>query len=148
MRVICRHGHFAFYPRTSTDVSRFADYWRITLTRVEDYFTFPALATLPRYSFAGKSYLNLTAVKTYEGRHPWDVMRENGFVYHIASQALFQKNLIAVSVNPVLSQGFWVPPTALVQPGSRDKTGQIILSYSGEYNLHFAELKISEFSYV
>ncbi len=147
MRIVCRHGHIAFYPRYAVEISQFVEYWGVSLIRVDDYFTFAPLAELDRFSLAGLAYGNLTANTTYEGRNPWDVMRENEFVYHIGSSVLLPKSSIAIQVDPTLSSGFWVPATTLVQPGSRNRAGNQILSYSGEYNNHFAELKVSEYSY-
>lgn len=147
MRLVVRSGHFAFYPRTATDVARFCNYYGATLVSVEDYFTFPALEDLKRYSIFGKPYGLLPATKTFEGQNPWDVMKANGFVYSLGVETLVSKESITVVVNPTLMNFYMDLSTALVQPGSRDTTGQQILSYAAEFVLGMHQLKVTEFKY-
>lgn len=147
MRVLCRHGHFAFYPSKTSDIARFSNYFDEELVRDGDFYTFPLLKQAPRYSIAGKPYLTLPALKTYEGRAPWDVLRENGFVYHILSGLLVPKASITILINPPLAGFYFLAQSPLIQPGSRNTLGQQILSYDGEFFQDTVQLKVREFSY-
>jgi hypothetical protein len=146
MRVLCRHGHFSFYPRQTSDLAKFAQMFGLTLEREEDYFTFSTLKAAGKYSLAGKPYVNLPALETYEG-NPWDVMRENNFVYHLGLDVLVPKQSI-VSIGELISKGFfYVFSGPILQPGSRTITGDQIMSYSGEFYDDRFYLRILEFAY-
>jgi hypothetical protein len=145
MRVVCRHGHFAFYPKRVSDIARFCYQYNTVLIREEDYYTFPELQGLENYSLEGKSFLNLPALVTFQGKNPWDVMKANGFVFHIASQILLPKSAIAIPIRCPLTGYFFVSPSPLIQPGSRNEAGIQILSYDGEYMENLIQLRISEF---
>ncbi len=146
MRVLCRHGHFAFYPRRSTDLARFISIFGVTLEREEDFYTFPELAGAPHYSIVGADFLGLPAVATFEGK-PWEVMRENGFVYHLAGSALLPKASVMVSVNLTQNGYYFLAQTPLIQPGSRNPTSPQILSYDGEFLQDSFRLKVSNYAY-
>ncbi len=147
MRVVCRHGHFAFYPRRAGDINSFAQAFDVELEREEDYFTFSGLAGAPKYSLAAKPYLNLLpATTTYEGA-PWDVMRENNFVYNIALGILVPK-LSIIGIADITQHGFfYVCNVPLLQPGVRTLLGRQIMSYSGEFYEERFYLRIAEFAY-
>lgn len=147
MRVLCRHGHFAFYPRNETEVGSFVDYYKEPLVRVGDFYTFPALQNIPDFSIKLLPVGNLPAVKNFEGR-PWDVMRENGFVYSLALKLLVPKAAIPIVVDPKISNYYWLGQTPLLQPGSRNLLGQQILSYDAEYIDSIFQLRILEMSFV
>lgn len=146
MRVICRSGHLGFYPNTAGEIARFANFFKVRMKREEDYFTFEGLYGAPKYSLLGKQYLNLPATKTAEG-HPWDVMRENGFVYHIGLGVLVPKATILGLIELPLVGFYYRAGGALLQPGTRSTTGNQIMSYSGEYIENGASLRVSEYSY-
>lgn len=146
MRVLCRHGHFAFYPRNASEIAKFSNYFNVTLKRENDYFTFSSLFGAKNYSILGKPYLNLPAVKTFEGL-PWYVMKANGFVYDISLGVLIPK-LSVISVIELPLVGFYFRAGgSLIQPGSRTLTGQQILSYSGEFVDQGLSLNVVEFDY-
>lgn len=146
MRVVCRHGHFAFYPRRSSDIYQFATSFDVELVREEDYFTFDALAGADKYSILGKPYLNLPALKTYEG-NPWDVLRENDYVYSL-SLGLIVPKLSILGIAEISQQSFYyVTNVPLLQPGVRTVLGQQILSYSGEFYDDKFYFRILEFDY-
>lgn len=148
MRILVRHGHFAFFPVKAEDMARFSNYFGQDFVRDGDFYTFPLLKEAPRYSLAAKLYLNLPALTTYEGRGPWEVMRENDFVYNVATGLLVPKLAITGVLTLPLADTFFLCPTPLLQPGTRDVSGQQILSYDGEFNLNTFQLKILEISYV
>lgn len=146
MRVLCRHGHFAFYPRKSSDIGRFSETYGLDLERQDDFYTFPKLVDAPKYSLTGKPYINLPALSTFEG-DPWDVMAENDFVYHIGFETIVPK-LTIVSIIELTPVGlYFMFDGTLIQPGSRTLTGQQILSYSGEIFEDKIQLRVLEFSY-
>ena len=146
MRILCRHGHFAFYPKKASDIARFSNYFSVSLKREQDYYTFAGLYQAPKYSLLGKIYLNLPAIETYEG-NPWEVMKENNFVYHLGLGVLVPKlSIVGMAELPLVGFHF-LGGGALVQPGVRSLTGQQILSYSGEFIEEGYSLRITEFSY-
>lgn len=146
MRVLCRHGHFAFYPRGSSDINRFAQSFGLELEREDDYFTFPKLIGAKDYSLTGKLYLNLPALKTFHGK-PWEVMKENDFVYSLALGLIVPK-LTIVGLADITQKGFYyVCNTPLLQPGARTVLGRQILSYSGEFFEDKFYLRVMEFDY-
>lgn len=146
MRVLCRHGHFAFYPRTAADISKFSNFFDVTLKRERDYYTFSGLYGAKNYSLALKPYLNLPALKTYEGE-PWEVMKENNFVYSLTLGLIVPKLAIISLVELPLIGFYYRAGGSLLQPGSRTKLGRQILSYSGEFVGEGYSLNVSEFDY-
>jgi hypothetical protein len=146
MRVLCRSGHFAFYPRKTSDISRFSNYFDLTLERERDYFTFSRLREAPKYSIVGKPFLNLPAIKTFSGL-PWEVMKANNFVYHIATGLIVPKNSILGVIDLKQVGYYFLAESALVQPGMRIRTGQQILSYSGEFVEEGYQLRVLEYTY-
>lgn len=148
MRVLCRHGHFAFYPRYAGDIARFTKYYDITLQRDGDFFTFPPLVKAPRYSIALTPYINIPAVKTFEGQAPWEVFRENGFVYHMQTGLIIPKLSVITLVDlPQSNYCYMLPPNKLLQPGTYLYTGQQVLSYDAEFVQDTFTLRISEVSF-
>jgi hypothetical protein len=146
MRVICRHGHFAFYPRRASDIYTFATSFNVELEREQDYFTFSGLVGAEEYSLLGKTYLDLPAIKTYQGR-PWEVMKANDFIYNMSLETIVPKSSI-VGVTELTQKGlFYVCNVPLLQPGVRTVLGRQILSYSGEFSEDKFYLRILEFSY-
>jgi hypothetical protein len=146
MRVLCRHGHFSFYPRQSGDINRFAQSFGVTLKREEDYYTFERLQGAPKYSLLGKLYINLPALTTFEG-NPWDVMRENNFVYNVQLGLIVPKLSVLGLVELTQSGYFFMANVPLLQPGVRTILGRQIMSYSGEFYDDRFYLRILEFDY-
>ncbi len=145
MRVLCRHGHIALYPRRASDVNTFAASFGVEIEREEDYYTFSGLIDAPEYSLKGSPYLDLPATITFQGK-PWDVMKENNFLYNIALKKLVPKASI-VAITEITQKGlFYVCNTSILQPGVRTRSGDQILSYSGEFYEDKFYLRITEFS--
>lgn len=147
MRVIVRHGHFTFYPRDSEDVARFTQYFQTELVPEDDYFTFPALKGLPRYSIAPKPFGNLPAVVTYEGRRAWDVMRENEFVYDVTTELLVPALAVVHLASLAQATYYWVVQRTLLQPGAILPTGQRLLSYDAEFLQDWQQLRLRSVGY-
>ncbi len=142
MIVHCRHGFFEYYPQRRTDLKRFERLQRVKLVPERDYFTFEGLAGLPRFSLQGSLYKNLPAFATYEGHDAAEVMRENGFVYHLATDLLIPKELVLSIVTIPLTQDCAIASSCFVQPGSLIQTGQRLVSYEGEIDLDVQRLYI------
>ncbi len=137
------NGFIKFYPQEPEDLVKFARLFKIDLVREYDYFTFEALAGLPRYSIAGMMFGNIIAVKTYEGRDASDVMLKNGFVYSFSLKALVPMLTLPNSVAIKESLWYGVTPAAFLQPGARvDGSTQRILSYSGWLSLDYQKLYV------
>lgn len=133
MKVVCRHGHFAFYPEAPDDIGRFETLFKMVLKAERDYYTFEALAGLPRWSQILKTYGNLPAIKTFEGEHPWEVMKANRFVYSLTLELLVPLATAVGRANIFRSQFYDFCAASLIQPGSivtGYKPG-IILDYQG-----------------
>lgn len=145
MRVLCRHGHFAFYPVDADEVGRFTTYFGIELEQDRDFYTFPKLAGAPGYSLRVLPYLGTPATATYAGE-PWEVMRENGFVYSLQTKLLVPK-LSIVSVVDFPQTGYFFKVNGFVQPGSRTILGRQVLGYDGEFVQSTFQLRISRLSY-
>lgn len=135
------NGFIKYYPQEREDLIRFKSIFGIDLYREDDYFTFENLIGIPRYSIAGMPYAGILAVKTYEGRHASDVMRENGFVYNLELEAIVPMLALPNSVNMVETLNYATTPKAFIQPGARlDGRTTRILSYSAWLSLDFQKL--------
>lgn len=146
MRVVVRHGHFAFYPLKRSDALHFQRVFKLPLFAEDDYYTLEALVGLPRWSQIGALYGGLPAVVTYEGRKPWEVMRENGFVYSLAYETLVPRLTVTDSLAIPQSRDYAVAPKPLIQPGAILTQGLFpgdrILGYQGDLDLDTQRLYI------
>lgn len=147
MRVLCRNGHFAFYPQRSTELFFFCSAFNLTLVRDRDFYTFSAIAGAPRYSLKGKSYLGVVPDFSVEGEGPWEVFRENGFVYSLATSTLVKKSTISVNITPLFDGQVYIGETPLIQPGSKNTLGRVVDSYDAVYDTALNVLKVMEFEY-
>lgn len=127
-------------------MSRFSNYFDVTLKRERDYYTFDGLYGADSYSLLGKPFLNLPAIKTFEGL-PWEVMKENDFVYNLTLGLIVPKLSVIGIVDLPLVGFFYRAGGSLIQPGTRTLLGRQILSYSGEFVSEGYSLNISEFAY-
>lgn len=147
MRVLCRHGHFSFYPKTPDDIGLFNRVFDVELEPDSDFWTFPFLVDAPRYSLTVKPWLGVPAIATYEGRGPWEVMRENDFVYNISLGLVVPKLTIVQTVELPGSGYYFRAPAQLIQPGARDGSGQQVLSYDAEFEQGYQRLKVLGYDY-
>jgi hypothetical protein len=147
MRILCRHGHYSFYPRTVSDIARFSSFYNQELVRVNDYYTFPFLKELESYSLKGLPYKNLAATATYEG-NPWEVMRENGFVYSLALKTLVPKASVNFVLNTPKTGFYFTSEIPMIQAGSLNALGIQLLSYDAEYHFDINKLRVRGFDYV
>jgi hypothetical protein len=115
------------------------------LVAERDYYTFEGLKDAPSYSLTLSPYLNLPAIKTFEGE-PWEVMRENDFVYSLSLEILVPKlSIIGLADLPLV--GYVFRGGTILQPGTRNLLGQQILSYDGEYIDEAYGLRLSGYEY-
>ena len=142
MKVICRHGHFAFYPEYKKEVSRFKTLFKVPLYAEDDYFTFESLLDLPRWSQILVPYGDLVGLVNYEARYPWQVMKQNSFVYSLALETLVPRVSITQMVSLPQTEDCIVAPKTLIQPGSIMSSGNVLLGYQGELDLNFQKLYI------
>lgn len=148
MRIVCRNGHYAFYPYTSAELARFCTKYSAVLSPEEDYYTFEGLLAAPRFSLAGLPWMNLLpAIKTYEGRHAWDVMRENDFVFSLQLKKVVPKLSIVGAYDNFRTAYYWRAMTILPQAGYRDGTGQQVLSFDAIHDVGLSETRILSVSY-
>lgn len=146
MRILCRHGHFAFYPKNENEIYRFENLFDEEIVRVDDFYTFDFLSEAPDYSLIGKNYLGLPAVAGFEG-NPWDVMEANGFVYNVALGLVVPKTTILTVVSIDISESFYTTENPFIQPGSLNVDGSRILSYDANYSVDTSQLRIFEVQY-
>lgn len=142
MKVICRHGHFAFYPTDRREVIRFEKVFALRLYAEDDYFTLSGLVGLPRWSQIARTYGTLPAVATYEGRNAWEVMAANEFVYSLVTGLLVPQAAIIDTVRLRQTQECALAPKPLVQPGSVLEEGGRLLGYDGDLDLTYQKLYI------
>lgn len=142
MKVVCRHGHFAFYPSLKEDVIRFQRLFKLPLYNVDDYYTFLGLSNIPRWSQVARPFGNIPALVTYEGRKPWDVMKANDFVYSLATGLLVPRGTIIgqAKVRQTLDCSIYDRP--LLQPGLMFQPGVFIIGYQAMIDLEFQKLYI------
>lgn len=142
MRVVVRHGHFAFYPQERRDALRFQRVFGLKLVTENDYFTFEGLKDLPRWSQTARPYGNLIALQTFEGRHASEVMAKNGFVFSLSTKLLVPYQAVTQILKLPQGNDYVVAPKVLVQPGSVLTTGNVLLGYTGIIDLDYQKLYI------
>jgi hypothetical protein len=142
MRVLCRSGHFAFYPFRRDEVIRFQRVFKLALFAEGDYFTFKGLLDLPRWSQTGQLYGTLPAVATYEGRHAYEVMRENEFVYSLATGFLIPSTTVSQIVSLPQTLDCAIAPKPLIQPGAILSSGETLIGYEGDIDLSLQRLYV------
>lgn len=145
MRVLCRHGHYAFYPRYAGELTEWGNAFKKTLVRSGDFFTFAELAEAPRYSIAGLAYLGADTAVTYEGQEPWEVMQANDLMYQISESKVVLKSEINITINPKLVGDYFEAQSPLIQAGSFLANGKRVLSFDGEYSERFFRLYVNQF---
>lgn len=143
MKVICRHGHFAFYPTDKDELVRLQRLLKTVLFSVDDYYTFPTLAALNNWSLAGLPFGNLPALTTFCGRDPWDVMKANGFVFSLATMTLVPVASIMMKAPIHYTLDCAVSTRVIFQPGGLDPINRLpIVGYEGEIDIDFQRLYI------
>ena len=146
MRVLCRSGHYSFYPRNERDISRFCSFYKIELVLDNDHYTFEALKDLETYSIRGNLYSNALATKTVEGQ-PWEVMKANDLVYSIFLDNLVPKFTITIVAEIKQGNFYYISTSGLLQSGSLNKFGKRLMSFDAEYYFDIHKLRIMDITY-
>jgi hypothetical protein len=146
MRINCGHGFFLFEEDEPGEIGRFSSVYGTDLVSMGAYATFEALAEAEEYSLAGKNYLNLPAIKTFEG-DPWEIFEENGFVYSLNLGLVVPLTTIIAPITLQTSDLYYVS-TALIQPGSPLASGDRIVSYKAHLDRSMTTLKYTEIEYL
>lgn len=145
MRILCRHGHIAFYQSYAGEIARFMEFFGVELIREGEFYTFLKLAGAPKYSIAGMPYLGLPAKVTFEGE-PWEILKANGYVYQIATGLIVPKESILYTFTPEQTGYYYLWDGPLIQPGAWAEGNQV-LSWDAMYDDEMVLTKVSELSY-
>lgn len=146
MRIICENGFYKFFPEKIAEVKRFQTKFGIELVPCEDYFTFPVLAALPKFSFIGHPYSGvILGLANYAGKRE-EVMAANGLTYHILLRKLILKSTFAgfKKLEYVISNYIFL--NTLPQVYYYDDYG-LITGFNGFVDVDFMKFKIERFFY-
>lgn len=143
MRILVRHGHFAFYPSRVSEVADFCKAFNVALVSEQDYYTFPRLKGLDDYSLPVKIYGNLPAISLWEGK-PWEIMEKNKFVYSLSLGLLVPLVTIVGLIDIPNNGPYFSVRMPIIQPGLLTSTGQRVLGYDAEYVSGYQKLNIRE----
>lgn len=145
MRIICETGFYKFFPETIAEVKRLSTKYGIELVQCEDYFTFPILAALPKFSFVGHPYSGtILGLANHAGKRE-EVLAANGLTYSVSlNRLLLSSTLVFNKMN--YSYSNYIVMNTLPQAYYYDNTG-LITGFSGFVDLDFMKYKIERFFY-
>jgi hypothetical protein len=143
MRIICKNGFYKFFPQQIAEVARFSAKFGVELVECEDYFTFPALEALSKFSFIRQSYGGLVGVANYCGNRE-EILGANGFSLYLPTQKLVLKSLIFEKINYSYSNFYFTD--TLPQAYSYDENGKIS-GFNGFVDVDYMRFKIEKFFY-
>ncbi len=123
-------------------ISSFMSLMGVTLSPVDNYFTFPFLLDAKDYSILGNQYLGATAIKTYEGK-PWEVMRENSLVYDFNAGEAVPISSITKNIQLSQGDGYFIT-NGLILPGSITDDGSRVTEYSAWFSFKLANFKYTD----
>jgi hypothetical protein len=146
MRIYCRHGYFLFEETEPGDMGRFSSVYDVDLVKVDHYYTFETLSEAEKYSLAGKMYLNLPALETFEGE-PWEVFEQNGFVYSIELDIIQPVESVTTMIK-IAASDFYYVSRALIQPGSLLQTGQKVVDYNAWFDWRSSVYRYTELGFL
>ena len=106
MKIICEFGFYKFFPESVTDLMLFKAATGKTLVKVEDFYTYSALAALGDYSIKGQDFGGVTAIVSFEGK-PWEVFRQNALNYDVDSDKIEKAYSKSRIVNESMDGYFW-----------------------------------------
>jgi len=144
MRVICEKGFYKFFPQNIGEINRFQVKYGKNLVQSDDYFTFPVLANLPNFSFAGQIYSgNILATVNFAGKKE-QVMAANGFTFYQPTQDLVLKSSIFKKMDYSFTN--FLLMSNLPQAYCYDENG-IINGFNGFIDVDFMRFKLERFFY-
>lgn len=99
MIVNCINSFYKFIPENVGEVHIWEDYNEMSLTPVDDYFTFQELAEMPDYSFingifGGNLLLGGNVLKVNYAGEKSEVLRKNDLIFDYKEKEFINKNLI------------------------------------------------------
>jgi hypothetical protein len=145
MKITCLHGYFIIREDYSGEVARFNSLYGMDLTAKDDYYTFTPIKEAPTYSIFGKAYLNLLAIKTYEG-NPWEVFEQNLFIYDPTLKIIKPISLVTSIVELTRNKSTY-STKGLILPGSISTEGNKITGYQCQFYFDTLEFIYTEFFY-
>ena len=143
MKIICENGFYKFYPSNLVDIRRFFEKYGTRLVQCEDFYTFEALANLPKYSIATQPYAGLIATKTCSGKRE-EVMAKNLFTYNQSLKAVAPIASVVGKIDYSYAN-YWIMSN-LPQAFFYDNFG-IIIGFYGWVNLDYMKFNIDQFYY-
>ena len=90
MKITCERGFYKFYPESPNELVIFGDLYGVELVPMGDFYTYPALASLPDYSIQGQLFGGIEAVVNFAGK-PWEVFMQNRLKYD-PEKGIIRKN--------------------------------------------------------
>lgn len=90
MKIICKNGYYKFYPQKTGDLTLYGQ----KLVPLKDYFTFPSLAELPKYSIQNQLFWGIIpAEKTFCGR-PEELLKVNNLTFNLDLNTITPTRLV------------------------------------------------------
>jgi len=145
MRIICETGFYKFYPNSIAEVKRFGTKYGIELVECEEYFTFPILAALPKFSFIGHPYSGvILGLANHAGKRE-EVLHANGLAYSVSlNRLILSSTLVFKKINYDYSN--YIVMNTLPQAYNYDDNG-LITGFSGFVDIDVMKYKIERFFY-
>jgi len=147
VRIVCETGFYKFFPDTIAEVKRFSTKYGVELVQCEDYFTFPILAALPKFSFIGHPYSGtILGLANHAGKRE-EVLAANGLTYSVSLNRLIlssSPNLVFKKMDYFYSNYFIM--NTLPQAYNYDDNG-LITGFNGFVDVDVMKYKIERFFY-
>lgn len=132
MKIICEFGYYKFYPETPNDLVVFSDTYGVDLVKVEDFYTYPKLASLPDYSIKGQLFGGIEAIVNYAGK-PWQVFQQNKLNYDPESDRITLNDITGV-VGETQTNYLWI--VVGIPPAYSELTNKkVITGFEGWLNV-------------
>lgn len=143
MIVNCINGFYKFIPESSGEIHIWENYNEMSLTPVDDFFTFPELAEMPNYSFIGGSFQGIALTENYAGEKS-EVLRRNNIVFDYSNKMFMRKELVFDQFN--YDAALYPNTPILPQAGSINGLKRL-MGFHGFWNYKFNIYKFLRFEY-
>lgn len=131
MKLKCLHGYYIFSETKPGQISDFIKLSGYDLVLKNGVYIFNALVDAPKYSIKGKSYLGVTASKTFEGE-VWEVFEQNNFVFDFTKNKLV--NITSINGSFDLRQnGNYYTANGMILAGTK-ASDMVVKSYTGFFS--------------
>lgn len=141
MKVLCRHGHYAFYPKNDREVFDFSQYFQRKMIFVDDYYTFEKIGLLAQYGIKNQNYGGSILSTTASG-HAWEVFKENSLVYNLNTDIVVPIASITSLANIKRVYASYQVDNIFLQAGSI-YNGKRVIDFFGEYEIKNQRLNLS-----